>query len=371
MKQGQPIFDADAHVQEPSTIWSDYLDPGLRDQVVTGADAVLRVGGQPTIDTWRSDHLTEEHRRRMRPLDMVEKYGDLARRHFEPAAIIEGLDAEGTDVAALFPSFGLYVPWGDHLAPELATGLARAYHRWIADFCSHDPRRLVPIGVTPLHDPQLAADEARRAVDEHGIKAFMLRPNPVQGRPIADPRHEGFFSTIEDTGVPLIIHEGTGARVVAAGADRFDTWCGRHVASHPLEQMLALASLVFEGVLERHPRLKVGFFESGSGWLPYWLHRMDEHHEQWGHGDYPELTLEPSEYFARQCVISTESDDALARVTVETVGADHVVWASDFPHPESLWPNAVDSFIADAGLSAGDERQVLWETPCDLYGLGG
>ena len=83
MKQDHPIFDADAHVQEPQTMWSDYLDPGLRHQVVVGTDAVLRVGGQPSVDSWRSAHLTDEQRRRMRPLDMVEKYGDLARRHFD------------------------------------------------------------------------------------------------------------------------------------------------------------------------------------------------------------------------------------------------------------------------------------------------
>ncbi len=333
---------------------------------------MLRVGGHPTVDNWRTDHLTDEQRRAMRPLDMVDKYGDLARRHFDPGAMVEGFDAEGIDVAALFPSFGLYVPWADHLAPELATGLARAYHRWIAEFCAHAPRRLVPVGVAPLHDPRLAADEAQRAVDHDGIKAFMLRPNPVQGRPIGAVAHDRFFSVVADAGVPLILHEGTGARVPAAGADRFDTWCGRHVASHPLEQMLGMASLVFGGVLERHPRLKVGFFESGSGWLPYWLHRMDEHCEQWGHGDYPELTLRPSEYFARQCTISTESDDPLARLAVQTVGADHVVWASDFPHPESQWPHAVDNFVGrdHAGLTPDEEHQVLWTTPCALYSVG-
>ena len=303
----------------------------------------------------------------MRPTMMEDRYGDLARRGFDAPALLEGMDVEGVDVAALFPSYGLYVPWADHLAPELAVGLARSYNRWIASLCGDGDRRLVPVALAPLHDPVATADEIRRAVTDDGVKAIMLRPNPIRGRPVSHPDHDRFFAEMVDLEIPVILHEGTGAVVAAAGADRFGTWCGRHAASHPMEQMLALAGLIFDGVFERHPRLRVGVFESGTGWLRWWLHRLDEHWEFLG-PEVPQAKLPPSEYVARQCVISTETGDPFVGDTVAALGADHVVWASDFPHPEAPWPHAVDGFL-ERGLSQPDEAAVLWSTPCTLYQL--
>jgi predicted TIM-barrel fold metal-dependent hydrolase len=358
------IFDADMHVQEPATIWVDFLDPELRDRVAVGTreQALPMADGRPLIDvpTPPSD------RREMRPTMMEDRYGDLARRGFDGPALLEGMDVEGIDAAALFPSYGLYVPWADHLAPELAVGLARAYNRWIVSLCSGSDRRLVPVALAPLHDPALAAAETRRAVDD-GVRAVMVRPNPVQGRPVSHPDHDAFFTELVGLGIPMILHEGTGAVTVAAGSDRFSTWCGRHAASHPIEQMLALAGLVFDGTFERHPELRVGIFESGTGWLRWWLHRLDEHWEFLG-AEVPEAKRRPSEYVMHHCVISTETDDPFVADTIAAMGSDHVVWASDFPHPEAPWPHAVDGFL-ERELSRSDESAVLWTTPCDLYGL--
>ena len=265
------------HVQEPPGVWVEFLDPALRDRVIVGTreQALPIADGRPLIDL----PTPPEDRREMRPTMMEDRYGDLARRGFDAPALLEGMDVEGVDVAALFPSYGLYVPWADHLAPELAVGLARSYNRWIVSLCADGDRRLVPVALAPLHDPAATAAEIRRAVTDDGVKAIMLRPNPVQGRPVSHPDHDRFFAEMVDLDIPVILHEGTGAVVAAAGSDRFGTWCGRHAASHPMEQMLALAGLIFDGVFERHPRLRVGVFESGTGWLRWWLHRLDEHWE--------------------------------------------------------------------------------------------
>jgi predicted TIM-barrel fold metal-dependent hydrolase len=368
MRDGKLVFDADMHVQEPPGIWVDHLDPRFRDRVQAGtvAAAMPIVDGRVLVDIPPSPQ-----RREMRPTQMEDRYGDLARRGFDTPALLEAMDVEGIDVGALFPSYGLYVPWADHLAPDLAVALARAYNRWLATLCEPSGARLVPVALAPLHDPALAAAEARRAVEEDGARAVMVRPNPVCGRPISHPDHARFFAELVDLDVPMILHEGTGAIVDAVGKNRFDTWAGRHAASHPMEQMLALAGLVFDGVLEQHPGLRVGLFESGSGWLRWWLHRLDEHAEFLA-SELGGVRLKPSEYAARQCVISTESDDAFVGETLRGFGAECMVWASDFPHPEAPWPNAVDEFLAactKAGISAADEATMLGATPCALYGL--
>ena len=132
---------------------------------------------------------------------------------------------------------------------------------------------------------------------------------------------------------------------------------------------MAFAGLVVEGVFDRHPRLRIGFLESGTGWLPYWLDRLDEHHEMWGPSERPDLELRPSEYFQRQCVISTETGDHFTDEVVRSVGAEHVMWASDFPHMECQFPESLKRFLDGNELSSGELRRMMWETPCWLYGL--
>jgi predicted TIM-barrel fold metal-dependent hydrolase len=154
------------------------------------------------------------------------------------------------------------------------------------------------------------------------------------------------------------------------GADRFDTFAGRHLCSHPMEQMAAMADMVLGGALERHPELKVAFLESGTGWLPYWLARLDDHISWMGGTETAGLSLSASEYFDRQCVISSDPEDPLVSRTIESVGADHVVWASDFPHPDAEFPGAVEEFRETNPLPADVLQDLMWTTPAAFYGLG-
>jgi predicted TIM-barrel fold metal-dependent hydrolase len=139
-----------------------------------------------------------------------------------------------------------------------------------------------------------------------------------------------------------------------------------------MEQMAAMASLILGGALERHPRMRVAFLESGTGWLPYWLSRLDGHAEWMAGSECAGLSLTPTEYFARQCVISTDPDDPLVASVCARVGADHVMWASDFPHPDALYPHAVDSFLkemAETSMPADHLDTLLWGTPMGFYRL--
>src|SRR5262245_5058205 len=133
--------------------------------------------------------------------------------------------------------------------------------------------------------------------------------------------------------------------------------------------MAACVGLVMGGVLERHPRLKVAFLESGAGWLPYWLHRMDEHWETWRRV-LPDLPQKPSAYVLRQCTISTEPGEEMIDAVVAHVGEDNVVWASDYPHPDATFPGAVTKTLdAMRTLSPRVRAKVLAENAARLYGL--
>jgi predicted TIM-barrel fold metal-dependent hydrolase len=374
MRGGFRVFDADGHVMEPIDLWWAYLDPAFRSQVepdtrlgTTHGRLLPIAGGHPTFQG--SAMMTEYLRHAAVGETQRQRFGSIAERGFEPAALLEALDVEGIDQAAVYPSFGLHVPYCRYLEPPLAVALARAYNRWVGEYARSAGPRVHPVGLAPLHDPALAVREIERAVREDSVCAVMLRPNPLRGRPLHHPDNDPVFARIESLGIAAIIHEGRGGNVTFAGEDRFDTWYATRAACHPMEAMLAFAGLVTEGVFDRHQRLRVGFLESGSGWLPFWLDRMDEHHEMWAPSERPDLALRPSDYFRRQCAISGETGDAFMTQVARTVGPDHLMWASDFPHLECKYPEALKLFLDKSELDQRDLQQVLWDTPCWLYGV--
>jgi predicted TIM-barrel fold metal-dependent hydrolase len=374
MRSTTRVFDADGHVIEPTDLYFGGLDPAFRDRVQVDTRLGEHHGrlfplldGRPSFggSAWMEDYLRTDRGRTV----LVDRFGDIAEAGFDTAAMLRALDRQGITIAALLPSFSLHVPYTEHLAPDLSLALARAYNRWIAGHVAGGGGRMLGVAVAPLHDPAAVADEVHRAVADDGLRAVMVRPNPVGGRPLHHTDHDRLFSVLEDLDVPMLLHEGLGGRHRFAGDDRFDTWYARHVVSHPFEMMLAVLGLAVEGVFERHPRLRVGILESGTGWLPWWLHRIDEHHEIFGPKERPDLPCAPSELILRHCVIASDTDDAFVKTTVDTVGADHVAWSSDFPHLEATWPDGAQVFQAHSSLDDAALDEVLWRTPCRLYGV--
>ena len=367
------VFDADGHIIEPNDLYFAGLDPAFRRRVQIDTDLGDHHGhlfplldGQPSFggSPWMRDYLRTDMAKQV----LIDRFGPIARAGFDPPSMLRALDTQGITCSALFPSFSLHVPYTDHLAPDLAAALARAYNRWISGYAGHGGGRLLGVAVAPLHDPVRIEIEVRHTVEREGARAVMVRPNPVHGRPLHHADNDRFFSMLEDLGIPMLLHEGRGGRHRFAG-DRFDTWYASHVVSHPFEMMLALLGLIVEGVFVRHPRLRVGLLESGTGWLSWWLQRMDEHHALFGPRERPDLVMRPSEYFAQHCVIASDSDDDFVGATVAAVGADHVAWSSDFPHLEAKWPDGVRVFTEHSSLAPDELDAVLWHTPCRLYGI--
>jgi predicted TIM-barrel fold metal-dependent hydrolase len=133
--------------------------------------------------------------------------------------------------------------------------------------------------------------------------------------------------------------------------------------------MLAMLALICGGVLERHPRLRVAFLESGCGWLPYWLWRLDEHREKTqGVAGEPQLAVKPSDYFRRQCWISCEPDEPHIREVQDFIGEDRLLFASDYPHPDHEWPETVKTARV-LPLSDRAKKKMFWDNPSTFYGL--
>ena len=346
MRDGRRILDADAHVVEPGDVFGEAqrVGPAIMDLPAT---TPFEAAGDSS------------------------KLADFFDAGCSADAYLRCMDTEDIDAVVLYPSIGLYVPYVPELEPPASVDACRAYNDWIGAYTATDPSRLAGVGIAPVADVQSAVEETRRAA-ELGLPGLMVRPNHVFGRSLGARDYDPLYDVLEETGLVLAVHEGLGVRAPTIGRDVSETFAVRHAMSHPMEQMAAMASLILEGALERHPDLRVAFLESGTGWLPYWLARLDGHADWMRDSETAGLSLTPSEYFARQCIISTDPDDPLAAWVVSQVGADHVVWASDFPHPDALYPEAVSSFLkesAEHGLERAALEAVLWDTPVRFYRL--
>jgi predicted TIM-barrel fold metal-dependent hydrolase len=366
------VVDADGHVLEPMSLWDRHLAP--RDRAYAprsvrndwGLDTVY-VGAQEIVTAplgllgTPGSHMDETDPAKKIPWERAQRGG------FDPVERLRDMDIEGIDIAVLYPSIGLNF-WAIE-DPVAAVALARAYNDWLAEYCATDPRRLFGAAMLPFQDSDGAVVELERAARTLRFPAAFVRPNPCRGRHIGDPAFEPVWAAAEALGVTIGIHEGSSNTIPTLGTDRLFNPLLLHAMSHPFEQMLACATLMVTGVMERHPQLHFVFLESGGGWAPYWLWRLDE--QVRGFGRYtPEMTLKPSEYFQRQCWISFESDEATLPVLVPHVGETRLVWGSDYPHHDATFPGAVRKLTAAvAELPPRAQRCLLRDNAAALYRL--
>ena len=219
----------------------------------------------------------------------------------------------------------------------------------------------------PLHDPNEAVKEAQRAVGKLGFIGTFARPEPLRNLPWHSRYFDSLWSALEELGVPLGFHSATAAGEVPQIGDRFgDNLLLRHVVSHPMENMMAMADTIGGGVCERHSKLKLAFLECYCGWASFLLHRMDN---AMAKGRFPTAgKLKPSEYFKRQCWISTEHEKELPMI-IDLIGDHNIVFSTDYPHGDSDFPEGVAEFLEMDGVSNESRKKILWDNCARLYGL--
>jgi predicted TIM-barrel fold metal-dependent hydrolase len=287
---------------------------------------------------------------------------------YNPESHVQSMTQMGIDVAFIYPNYGLWLFAIDSLPAEVMGAFVRAYNTWLyEEFCSYDPARLKGVAAVNQHDPEDMVKELHRMANL-GWKAVFLRPNPVKGRILSDPAYEPFWAACEDLDMAVGIHEGHWSRLPTTGADRFNTRFALHACSHPMEQMMALLALIEGGVLERHPQLRIGFLESGCGWLPYWLWRLDEEYQvtPWEVKD--RVRLMPSEYFRRQCFIAVEPSEPYLSQLIDYIGSDNIIFGSDYPHMDHK-PDIVSQVLKlEKDLAKETVEKILADNPTRFYG---
>ena len=380
-KNGFRVMDSDIHVIEPRDVWVRYMEPAYRDR----APRFSPIEGS-SFEGWQFDgkvfpaffdrperqRLAKVRKAKARVRHIADgRYKDPAEdlRGDDPQAMLQAMDREGIDVAIVFRTMASHLIAVDGLDPKLSAATCRAFNHWLSDFCDKDRARLKAAALIPLHDPALAAEEARRAVRDLGAVALVLSNHMVNERPWYDAAYDVLWAEAEKLDVPITFHGIQMAYQEHLGRRFMDNFAMAHAAGHPVEMMLAAGSLLTGGVFARFPGLRAAFLEASCSWVPWWLWILDERVEKFGDDERFALTMPPSEYFRRHCCVAVEPDEALLPSTLASLGDDNIVISSDWPHDDSAYPHAIDEFLALPAVSEASKRKILWDNCARLYAL--
>jgi len=369
MTRPATVIDADGHICEPEIVWTDYTRAEFRDRVL-----------QVRTEDGASYICMEGRGRRGHPgpaaacipggmaPDKHLTWADILPGGYDPAERLAVMAEEGIDQALFFPS--IHLLWGDIDDPEVAAETCRAYNNWLSDFCRLDPTRLFGMGIVPLQDIGLAVQEARR-IRDLGLRGIISRPERFKDLALYDDRCDALWAVAAADDLAIGIHGSFGSRMPGFSTGRYrENVFYDHMIAHPFGQMAVVMDLIAGGVLDRFPTLRVGFFESGLGWIPYWLDRLDEHFEVMGHHT-PWLKRRPSEIFQAQCFVSMEADEATGlRWMLEKDLGRCVLWGSDYPHFDCTYPGSYAAAQATFDAAGpGVAEQIVHTNPKRFMGL--
>ncbi len=390
------VIDGDGHVMEPPTLWAERMDHkkwgDLIPHLVSEDDGVFvgntcRGGGLKAMKKLADDRGMTVEEIMAPTAKMIAEAGG-----FDPHERIKVMDRDGMDAAIIYPSTALFFGPLDPIEAfhnhEFVRDCQRAYNEWLSDFCSVAPKRLFGLAAVPLQNIDMAITEAERAVNKLGLKGVFIRPSAyIDDLPFSHSVYDRFWAVCQDLDIPIALHPGVhidtpGAcrlfRLVRQSASVTDTnsnvdpiyggsGLGQAVGN-AVDMIVSMGRLLMGGVCDRFPRLNFIFLESGGGWCPTQLERMDEQVETfWLERRW--LRLLPSEYFKRQCYVSFDPGEWNLAACAEFLGPDRIIWASDFPHPEYR-PEVISQLKAKiSGLSEEAQRLILGRNAAKVYRL--
>ncbi|MEX0666011.1 MAG: amidohydrolase family protein [Acidimicrobiia bacterium] len=405
-KNGLRFIDSDGHILEHPTAMPDYAPAEFRERIwhiETDADGTewAVFNGQRTLANQLAlagtAGMSDEDRERAMRGEL--RYTEVRPAAYNAKARLQDMDEDGIDLAVLYPTTMLGIQANPDV--EFAGVQCRAYNDWVSDHTQEGEGRLFAAGaVPPMSDASgvdTVAAEIRRVAELPGMVGVFLRPNPVvDWRQFNDPVYDPIWTAAQETGIPLGFHpflmpdlpgavrglkldrarDASGSYVpldeMVEGQNMLTNVYFTQAIGNPVDVMQAICYLTAGGVCERFPGAKFIFLEANGGWLVPWLERLDHHAKkfQW---DVPWLKMLPSEYFRRQCWISFDPDEAMLAFTASSplVGADRIIWASDYPHPDAKFPGVTEELSeAIAPLDEAQQRQITSESARALYGIG-
>jgi len=372
------VISADSHVMEPADLWTQRVDERFRDrapQVVKNENRPGWLFSAPGIRPFpvaggfasgRSGKELREH--------MTKGYEAARPSGWDPAERIKDQDIDGVVAEVIYTTLGMPLFSLDDV--ELQRECFRVYNDWVAEFGAYDRKRLCPIGLVSLEDVGAGVAELER-IAKLGLRGAMIWGAPPRDRPYHLPLYDPFWQAASEHDLPLSLHVITAKDQGQKRERREDTGdagtlgslrflMGAMAPVHEVQR--TLSSMIFGGVFERFPRLKIVSAENDSGWVAHFMYRLDHMFEKFGKmSEKAPLVMPPSEYVRRNLWV-TFQDDLVGPMTYRYFGADNYMWASDFPHADSTWPHSLDVIEKDfAGVPDEVKRNIVCENARKLY----
>jgi predicted TIM-barrel fold metal-dependent hydrolase len=372
------MISADDHIDIgylPKDLWTERLPSALRDrgphvEEIEGDEQWVCDGYVWT--EWRAGKWLHKPKRSRIALDRVYPGENFTRRPTTAGLRLEDMARDGVEATLMFPPiFGMRT-----VDRELSRTVIRTYNDWAAEFSQASPKQLFSIAQLFPDDPEASRDELVR-VARLGIRQVNFLVGTVT-YDMYQEEWDPFWAAAEETGTIVSYHVGgvteTGAlnSIEPASTGERKPAFGMGLGGGTLLFHWPFVGLFSFGVLERHPRLKVVLGESGIGWIPFVVQEMDYRFKQARQRTTPDgfpLRTLPSELFKNQ-VWATYQQDLVGLHLLDFFGQGHVMWASDYPHPDSTWPNSREVVEREtAHLSPEVKQQVIHDNAKALYGI--
>src|SRR6516165_4696638 len=380
------IISADSHSMEPADLWTSRLDKRFSDRAprVRETPEGLLFSGPGTrpvhvaggFGLGRSGNELKQH---------LKKGYEAARPSgWDPAERLKDQDIDGIYAEIIYTTLGMSLFGLDDI--ELQQACFHVYNDWVNEFASYNRKRLYPIALISLEDPSAGARELERCA-KMGLPGAMIWGSAPQDKPYFLRENDPFWAAAQELGMPLSLHVFAGKKEttakVAAGEEpvRSILEAGEDGAPMPAPLLLnmmggvhsvqeSLQQLIVGGVFDRFPKLKIVSAENDSGWVAHFMYRIDHVYEKFGVMlDKIGLKLKPSEYVRRNVWV-TFQEDMIGPMTWKYFGTDNYMWASDFPHADSTWPNSRKVIEKDfEGIPDEVRQKMTCDNAAKLYAM--
>lgn len=372
------LISADSHIVEPPDMYSR-IEPKFRDRAPRMERHRTRTGHE--YDAWYCDGirvgtlglLIQAGKRFEDPalIDFLGVWEDVCKAAYDPHEMLKALEEDSVWGACMQPSQGLF--WYRIADSKLLNALCVTYNNWIADFCQPYPVRLKGIGMLNVDDVTDACEELERCA-KLGLVGASIPVYPLPDRPYRHPIYERLWWTAQDLAMPLLLHIATtrcgipGCEftidvndLTPAGLSNADYWA-----------RYSLTAMIFAGVFDRFPRLKVGTVEHETAWIPHWLRQMDFTYRErpvfaktWR----SRRGMLPSDYWHCNLFAGFIEDEVGVQM-LSLIGADNLLWGNDFPHAESTWPKSRE-FLERilTGVAEEVRHKITFANAAKLFGF--
>jgi uncharacterized protein len=368
-------ISADSHVNEPPDLWTKGVPDHLAGLVPTMVE--LEAGDAWVVAPNTAPRpISFSAAAGAKPEEITSSritYSSMRAGAFLADARLEDQDIDGLSGEVLYPGLGRSLHAMHN--QEVRAYAARAYNDWILEYESIDRNRLIGLAVLPPIDDEGEGEKELRRIASLGLRGAYLAVVP-NGLPLSHPSGAGLWEAAEALDIPISLHVGAGqasgfgmSGVAGQTADPVPGVRESFLSAVTMSINPYISTLIFSGLMDRHPGLRVVIAESGIGWIPYFLERMESVCDKQAKSLGTTLERRPSEIFRSQ-FYATFQEDVSGIALRHSIGVGQIMWATDYPHSETTWPNSMEAAKKTfADVSEDETRRIVADNCRELYKL--